>query len=289
MKKPDLLSTFCVRYALLTGVAIVLLILGGYAYWTSRVAPHPTTEVFKGVHYTALDMEAEGYYGEGLAHIARVDLTTPGIELFTTPVDPRALKAGYQYRLRYTWQMAWQQNLAVVVNGTLFRTPTKAYWPYRYAHGHHTVISDGELSHLNPSSYLLWFEEDHTPHLTDTRPVPDDVLQRAQWGMGGLVRELRDGNVHARERDSKTNRYTMIAINQETMTFWMASFDATTRGTAARILADQGARDGIVLDGGGSTAFYMSRRAHNASGGLRLGGARPVATHIGVRAQPVER
>ena len=48
------------------------------------------------------------------------------------------------------------------------------------------------------------------------------------------------------------------------------------------ILADLGARDGFLLDGGGSTAMATDSRGIPAT--ALLGGGRPVATYIGVRA-----
>ena len=250
--------------------------------------PHSETEVFAGVHYTALDVQARGYANGGRAYITRIDLTAPGIELFATPPDARTDSTAW-YRLRYPGQVAWQHDLDVVVNGALFQPLRYGYWPYAWARGHHTTIANGTASHINPNSFLLWLTDDRVPHLTDTRPIPQDVLDQAAWGVGGLVRELRNGEVLPRARRSANrNRYAMIAACAQTKQLWLAAFDDVTRGTAAQILADQGATDGLILDGGGSTAFYMSHAAQGVSGGLHLGGGRPVATHIGIRARAVE-
>lgn len=263
----------------------VHLLLGG-----ARPAPvpHPETEVFAGVHYTALNLQSRGYADNGRAYIARIDLTAPHLDLFVTPPDARTDSTAW-YRLRYPWQVAWRHDLDVVVNGALFQPPRYGYWPHAWARGHHTTIANGTASHINPNSFLLWLTDDRVPYLTDTRPVPQEVLDQAAWGVGGLVRELRNGEVLPRARRSgTTNRYTMIAACATTQQLWLAAFDDVTRGTAAQILADQGATDGLILDGGGSTAFYMSHAAQDAPGGLHLGGQRPVATHIGIRARPVE-
>ncbi len=250
--------------------------------------PHPETEVRPGLHYTALNVQASGYANTGRAYIARIDLMAPGVELFVTPPDARTDSTAW-YRLRYPWQVAWQHDLDVVVNGALFRPPRLGYWPFAWARGHHTTIANGTASHINPQSYLLWLTDDRVPHLTDTRPVPQDVLDRAAWGVGGLVRELRNGTVHPRTQRSGTiDNYTMVAACTETQQLWLAAFQDVTRGTAAQILADQGATDGLILDGGGSTAFYMSPAAQDAPSGLHLGGHRPVATHIGVRVRAAE-
>jgi hypothetical protein len=233
-------------------------------------------------------VQDHGYDGPGRAFIARIDLTAPGIELFITPPDARTDSTAW-YRLRYPWQVAWQHNLDIVINGALFRPLRHGYWPYSWARGHHTTIANGVASHVNPQSYLLWLTADRMPHLTEVRPVPDSVLAQAQWGMGGLVRELRNGEVLPRARRSgAVNNYTMIAACAATKRLWLAAFQDVTRGTAAQILADRGATDGLILDGGGSTAFYMSHAAHGVPGGMHLGGQRPVATHVGVRVRRAE-
>lgn len=249
---------------------------------------YTAVSVRPGIQYTSFDVTARGYAGSGRAYIARIELDAPGLSLFVTPPDAQTDHTAW-YRLRYPWQVAWQHDLDVVVNGALFRPPPAGYWPFAWAQGYHTTISEGTVSHLNPASYLLWLTQDHTPALTAVRPAPAEVRARAQWGVGGLVRELRDGAVHARIQNGGTaDRYTMMAACPATRRLWLAAFDHVTRGTAARILADQGAADGLILDGGGSTAFFLHPRTTGVPGGLHIGGQRPVATHIGVRVRRPE-
>jgi hypothetical protein len=52
------------------------------------------------------------------------------------------------------------------------------------------------------------------------------------------------------------------------------------------ILADLGARDGFLLDGGGSSAMGIGPGSAGIPATVLLGGGRPVATYIGVRALP---
>ena len=52
-------------------------------------------------------------------------------------------------------------------------------------------------------------------------------------------------------------------------------------------LADLGAKDGMLLDGGGSSSMAVGKGAAGISAGVLYGGWRPVATFFGVRAQPV--
>jgi Phosphodiester glycosidase len=50
-------------------------------------------------------------------------------------------------------------------------------------------------------------------------------------------------------------------------------------------LADLGAKDGMLLDGGGSSSMAIGKGAAGVPAGVLYGGWRPVATHFGVRAQ----
>jgi len=52
-------------------------------------------------------------------------------------------------------------------------------------------------------------------------------------------------------------------------------------------LADLGAKDGMLLDGGGSSSMAIGKGAAGVSAGVLYGGWRPVATHFGVRARPI--
>jgi len=55
----------------------------------------------------------------------------------------------------------------------------------------------------------------------------------------------------------------------------------------ARALADQGAQDGLLVDGGHSTAMVLGAEAAKVKPGELIGGSRPVATFFGVRALPI--
>ena len=50
-------------------------------------------------------------------------------------------------------------------------------------------------------------------------------------------------------------------------------------------LADLGAKDGMLLDGGGSSSMAIGKDASGVSAGTVYGSWYPVATQFGVRAQ----
>jgi hypothetical protein len=66
---------------------------------------------------TGLDTTEEG---SGLVHWVSVNLATPGIELYVTPLVPVAVARGWQYRLRRIGDVVDKERLAVAVNGALF-------------------------------------------------------------------------------------------------------------------------------------------------------------------------
>jgi len=60
-----------------------------------------------------------------------INLATPGIELYVTPLDPVAVAQGWQYRLRRVADVVDKEKLAVAVNGrSLSRIPGGGHgWP----------------------------------------------------------------------------------------------------------------------------------------------------------------
>src|SRR5215470_41591 len=94
-------------------VAVMLLVSSigsGWVWWHGR-GPQPPTEIFAGITYGCERLEASDE-GSGLLHWARVDLTAPGIELYVTPLDPKALAQGWQYRLRWIKDVVEHEQLA---------------------------------------------------------------------------------------------------------------------------------------------------------------------------------
>ena len=245
-------------------------------------------EIFQGVYYhtqTLPDTEES----RGLAHIVRIDLTHEAVELYATPVDSQWIEQhDAPYRLRYTALVAWDEALALTVNGALFQT--EGHWPLpgRPAHSTHTIVSGGVVSHIHPHSYLVWVDAKDVPHIERQKPPPESALDQAVWGIGGDEVVLREGA--PRPNTGRTpDRRTMLALHTERQQLWMAVFEHASFYVAAETLANAGAEAGIMLDGGGSTALHIGAGATGVRSGTVLGGSRPVATHIGVRALPVER
>ena len=267
-------------------IVLSLVVLGaGYA-GRSRREPQASTEIFKGVMYGCdrLDRTEEG---SGLVHWVQIDLAAPGIELYVTPLDRSAVATGWQYRLRRVEDVVRSEQLAVAVNGSYFSS--KFDWllrvPGDFAKGLDTVVSDHVVSHIWERTYLLWFSDQLTPSLSISKPPSAAELGLAKWGIGTIEVGLHDGKVwpgNGRAPDSRT----AVAIDRPRKLLFLAVGEYISPRLLLQKLAGLGAKDGMLLDGGGSTSMAIGQGAVGLAPGVLYGGWRPVATHFGVRAQP---
>ena len=174
---------------LIFGIVVVVLVGGptggGYPCLDRNETPK-AREIFEGITYGCERLEPSEE-GRGFVHWVRIDLTAPGIELYVTPKDPTAVSQGWQYRLRRIGGVVDREHLAVAINGTLF-TSNSGWWPQMsgdLANGVETVVADHVVSHMWEHTYLLWFDDQLTPHLRPSKPPTAAELAMAKWGIGG--------------------------------------------------------------------------------------------------------
>jgi hypothetical protein len=271
------------------GVAIVLLAVVasvlGYQWWT-RQRPTPPTEIFRGITYSCVECNRPDC--RGLVHLVQIDLKAPGVQLYLTPIDPEAYAQGYEYRLDSAADVLKREHLAVVVNGTLFSSTSGVLqWAGDLARGVQTIVADGQVNHIDPNSYLLWFESDLTPHIEFTKPPSESVLRRARWAIGGDAVPLWKGKLRDGAANHVMDRRTAVAIDADRHQLWLAIFENASSIGVAQILSEHGAQDGFLLDGGHSTTMVLAGQAAHVRTGEMLHGWRPVATFLGVRAAPL--
>lgn len=273
------------RLRIILLICIAAGLAGGIYWWWNRREPLPPTRIFQGVTYRC-DRLSETPESHGLVHIVEVDLTAPGIELFITPVDPAARAKGFDYALKYGGSALKENNLAVAVNGGTFSDEAgRLALPGEFVRSSETIVAGGVLQTSNRNSFLLWFENDLTPHLCRTRPAPPDVLSKAKWAIGGDRVIIESGKPRPGTQHNP-DRKTMLAINAERKVLWIAVFDRASNWVAAETLAPLGAQEGIMLDGGTSTTMVIDESAKGVRGGTVMGNWRPVANQFGIRAQP---
>src|SRR5262249_19644950 len=193
---------------------------------------------------------------------------------------------GWQYRLRWIDDVVSNEHLAVAINGALFTsTPVwRPRLPGDLARGVETVVSDHVTSHLWEHTYLLWFDNELVPHLRPSKPPTSVELREAKWGIGGQGVWLHNGQVWPAS-DRRPDSRTAVAIDDRRKLLFLAVAEWVSPRLLLQRLADLGAREGMLLDGGGSSAMAIGEGAQGISPGPLFGGSRPVATYFGVRAR----
>jgi len=266
-------------------LAFVLAFFGSVdcAYW-KRCTPQPRA-IFSGISYGCENLEPTEQ-GHGILHWVRVELGAPGIELYVTPLDPSAIEHGFQYRLRWIDDVVRNERLAVAINGSLFTSnPTwRPRLPGDLAKGVETVVSDHVASHLWEHTYLLWFDDNLNAHLRPSKPPKPEELRLAKWGIGGQGVGLQAGKIWSGV-DRKPDSRTAIGIDAERKLLFLAVAEWASPRLVLEQLAKLGARDAMLLDGGGSSAIAVGEGGQDLARGALFGGWRPVATFFGVRAR----
>jgi hypothetical protein len=266
---------------------VAILILSLLWHWWTRRYPVSATEIYQGVIYGCehLDQNKNGY---DLVHWVKVDLSAPGVQLYVTPLDPRALAQGWQYRLQSTASVVRRENLAVGINACLFKSQSWVPLSGDLARSVETAISDHVVNHVWEHTYLLWFDDDLIPRQELVKPPSEQALERARWGVGGQGVGLKNGRVRLGSDTDQLDSRTAIGIDSDRNLLILAVFESATPSQALEKLAELGAKEGMLLDGGDSTSMALGSDTAGVRSGTTLNGWRPwVATHFGVRANPL--
>lgn len=267
--------------------AVCLLVLaaaaGGWYWWQRPVAVSPR-KIAPGVTYWSEKVSLGGREADWV-WAAQIDLTHPGIGLHVTEPRDQPQYPAFPYPLRFMGSHAADAGLTVAINGPLFDKTSRWYRPGTPGRPKQTIVARGRVSHVNPHSYLMWFDRDLTPHVVRQKPPPQKTLARAWWCVCGQSWSLWDGRTAPHTRRGPPDRRTMIAVNLETKTLWLAAFEDAITGEAADYLAAHGATHALNLDGGGSTAFYVGPDADAPRTGVLTHRWRPIPVIFGVRAK----
>ena len=111
----------------------------------------------------------------------------------------------------------------------------------------------------------------------------------AKWGIGGQDLWLRDGRVWCCDSRSRSpDTRTAVAVDLPRKLLFLAVGTHISPRSIFQILADLGAKDGMLLDGGSSSSMAIGKDASGVSAGTVDGGWHPVATQFGVRAHRLD-
>jgi Phosphodiester glycosidase len=245
-------------------------------------------EIFEGITYGCKQLEPSEE-ASGVVHWVLINLTAPGITPYVTSKDPTAVSQGWQYRLRRVGDVVAREHLAVAINGTLFRTKSSRLLPMSgdLANAVNPVVADHAISHVWLDTYLLWFDDQLTPHLRPEKATEAE-LAMAKWGIGGEDFWLRNGRVWPGDyRSHIPDGRTAVAVDLPRKLLFLAVGTHISPTLMFQTLADLGAKDGMLLDGGDSSSMAFGTGASVVSPGT-VYGWRPVANQFGVRAEPLQ-
>jgi Phosphodiester glycosidase len=272
------------RYTKLAIVFAIALLASADSAYREQCTSQPRT-IFSGVTYGCETLQRTDE-GSGVLHWLRVDLAAPGIELYVTPLDPSAVESGFQYRLRLIDDVLRSEGLAVIINGSLFTS--KPSWrprlPGDLANGVETVVSDHLTSHVWEHTYLLWFDDHLNAQLRPSKPPKPEELRAAKWAIGGQGVWLQEGRVWSGS-ERKPDSRTAVGIDPQRKLLFLAVAEWASPRLVLEQLAKLGARNGMLLDGGASSALAIGEGARGLTSGTLFGGWRPVATFFGIRAR----
>jgi hypothetical protein len=224
------------------------------------------------------------------------DLDAVAVDLCDATVVPRVSAPGEGRRTVSAW--AREVGAVVAVNGDYFDSRTMLpLGPARGA-GHDWI----ERRHEHRDA-LLAFDTDARPHLLDAPDSPQPALWtdagsrlESGWPDEIAVRErvLRDGVVRespAIEHDGERHPRTALALSADQRTMWFVVVDGRTEHSSgattdelAQALVQLGAREGMKLDGGGSSTLYV--RGLGVVNHPSDGHERVVANHVGIVLSP---
>jgi Phosphodiester glycosidase len=272
------------------GRLVLGLLAGGDAADPDGCRGRAHSEIFKGVIYGCEELAVDEE-GRGLVHWVRIDLTVPGIALYVTPLDKAAVAEGRQYRLRWIRDVMDREHLAIAINATMFDSHSDSrprWWPRLAGDTARTadmVIADGVVVQGTWDAYLLSFDNQMTPQLSQSKPPTTAQIARTTWGPGSGAAWLRDGKVWP-GANRKPDARTAVAVDERQRLLFLAVGAWISPRRLFCFLAQLGAKDGILLDGGSSSAMAIGEGAKAAPSGRVLGGWRPVATYLAIKAAP---
>jgi hypothetical protein len=253
--------------------------------WWSKPPVRPAGEIFRGVVYECREMNSAD--GSGKAHLIRIDLKEPGVELYLTPEDAGAKSSGNEYVTRWGPRVAREEGLALAINGVLFNASMKNVLPGSHVKAIETLIVDHKVNHEYGPQSLIWFDESLSPRLELGRPPSKEVMAKARWAIGSQLVIYRNRAVSQYAGNNPDAR-TLVGIDEGQKLLYFGVFENASAIAATQMLADFGAREIVPMDGGSSTMLTFGPGAKGVSSGAAVYPLRSLPIFVGVRAKPLQ-
>ena len=268
-------------------VAALCLIAVAGVRFSLRPAVSGWRPIYRGVDYHAAEMPAPA---SGRVMALRIHLDEPTLQLMMRPVDPELLSQGRQYRLsmadyeRARWGLAVFMNTALYHPGARWRSlpgiPVSAL---------ESVLRDGQLSHVDPHSYMLWLDRARRPHLEAEKPPRPELWKDAWWGVGLQAVQVSAGQVRlaamAPHHKDRLIPRSFIGFDAEEHVLYLIAFERTDAMMMAATAAALGVKFGGMMDSGSSTSLILGPDAADLRPFTGIRGGRPLGPYLGVWAE----
>lgn len=285
-------------------ISALLLVSGSGLYWyynRSQPAPFTDRPLFQGISYSR---DVRDTPRPLVIHVIKIDLTTPGLSFLVTPRQPTK---GYDLPARTTSQFLDEFGLQLAVNGSYF-TPWWSnsildYYPHvgEPASPLGFAVSRGDRYGLQGEKYpLLMISLDNRV----TFGLPDGATFNAVAGNDYLLQngQMPDKLPAFKNRDVLHPR-TAVGLDQAGTILIIMVVDGRQPNYSegvilfelAGLMQEYGAYTALNLDGGGSSTLVIEGDGgepevlNSPIQNNVPGRERPVATHLGIYALPLEK
>jgi hypothetical protein len=262
-------------------------------YFMFRPSAMGRTEIFKGIYLTALDLPNDEH-GHGKALFIEVHWDTPGVQLVHRPYsfEPNPDDPLHPiYRLEMADWALMRDGAAILVNTTRYR-PDEIYRSYPGAKvaSIETLVVDGQMSHLHPHSYLMFWDKDGNAKFLDQKPPDPESLAKSVLAIGLQGTQVWEGKAHYHSLDDKdlVHPRTFIGFNNEQKTLWLMAYENVSGWKMIDMAIEQGVTFGGMVDSGDGTQLMVGRGAKGVFPHTGIRNFRPVGPYMEIFADPVD-
>lgn len=250
-----------------------------------RPAPQARTEILPGVYYTCVDFGDAEPDIRGRMMAVEIHLTTPGLEFFHRAFDLELMPQGRLWRLSFADAEVLGQDLAVLLNSTLYE-PSGALdsLPGQAVASVETVVADGIISHEHEHSYLLWWDAEQRGRMELTKPPPAEALRQARLAVGLQGVRVAQGELRPWTSwgDEELIPRSFIGIDGPRKVVWLLAFEGVKSHRMGAEALRLGVQDGGQLDSGNSTNLIIGEgKGVRPLTGIR--NLRPLGGYFGLR------
>lgn len=268
----------------------------GRSQWQRPAQVPQIQQLFAGITYQRQVYTSPRPY---IVHIAKINLTHPGIRLIATPGQPA--DDDHEFHAEPTSAFLTQFRLQLAMNaGYFYPFNEKTPWDYAPHVGGRVNVSGQSISmgqqYSPPQNKwpVLCFDQNQQGKIVESGRCPSGTLHAVA---GNYI--LHPDQPLKLDSDNPYAR-SIAALDQTGTTLWLIVVDGkqpdysegATLADMEQLIQQIGADIAINLDGGGSATLVTSTRAGAKLLNAPIHGKwpmheRPVATHLGIYASPL--